>query len=141
MYSMLLCIVLTDRNYCELKEGHSCSQNTTICLDTKKGTYLCMPTTPITTDYQSNRHSSKESSTSIYTDSSPLSSNIHIVVSVDVSVLEGLVAMIQSVIEHTNSKDNTVIHIVVNSTNRQPIENRLTCSLSIPHNVQVIIML
>ena len=102
------------------------------CLNTLNGTYSCVDDSSSRTIISA-AEQYRDSTKSI---TNNRSSYVHVVVSVDHKLLDGLVAMVQSVIEHTGNND-VMIHIVVNTDDELEIRNRVTCSISLPDNVKV----
>ena len=62
---------------------------------------------------------------------------IQLVVSVDASdLLNGLVALLQSISQHS-SKNTMTIHIVVNTRDREKVQRKIACSVRLPEATEV----
>ena len=92
---------------------HSCSDDT-ICVNQYNGKYICNNKIPMDED------------------------TIHIVMSVDIHLLEGIVPLITSIQQH-NPINEIIIHIVVGKENRSLIKSTINCSIQTQENVQVYI--
>lgn len=62
---------------------------------------------------------------------------IQVVVSVDTVLLPGLIALLQSIKVNCKRQTKIEIHIVVNTTDRQRVEDEVTCALVMTSNIKV----